>query len=145
MNLLPKLLAYCAAIGGFHQALDAQTIVRLTEPGAVGSAELALPGRSLAPGHLTPSPETATLTSVATGVSVFPNPASEAISVEPLLPAPGFLLGASLVNSLGQVVESAIPHTSEQLILGVLHLPRGAYQLVVFTTSGVTTHNITLI
>jgi hypothetical protein len=82
---------------------------------------------------------------VATGVTVFPNPASEVISVEPVLPSPGFLLGASLVNSLGQVVESAIPHTSEQLILGVYHLPRGAYQLVVFTTGGVTTHNIVLI
>jgi|GEM_PF-1572927 len=145
MNLLPKLLAFCAAIGGVHQALDAQTIIRVMEPTGPGSASLALPGRTVAPLHLSPSPGSATLTGVASGVTVFPNPASEAISVEPVLPSPGFLQGASLVNALGQVVESAIPHTSDQLIIGVGHLPRGAYQLVVFTTAGITTHMVSLI
>jgi hypothetical protein len=145
MNLLPKLLAFCATIGGVHQALDAQTIVRVTELAPAGTPELALPGRIVAPGHISPSPASAALEGVAVGVTVFPNPASEAISVEPILPTPDFLQGASLVNALGQVVESAIPHTSEQLIIGVGHLPRGAYQLVVFTTGGITTHMVSLI
>lgn len=139
-------LCALAAAGGFHQSMDAQTIVR-----AVAAQEdlpMALP--VLQTGSSPASSFSATVDPVSAfpegiTVQVFPNPASEWIQITTDRAAEGYLLGASLVNGMGQTVESAIPHLSSNLSIGVSHLPAGSYRLLILTANGWITRKVDII
>ena len=147
-ELFARLVAVCALIGGFNQALDAQTIIRATSaPGShdvvpTVAAVNAIPVLAVPSGiNIT----TSAAYPVGIEVLVYPNPSSEAIWVEASEPADGFIQGASLVNYLGMVVESAIPHTSPNVVIGVGHLPEGFYTLMVLTANGIISRKVQVI
>lgn len=145
MNLITRIAALCSTIGGFHQALDAQTIVRAMALPEVATAPVTPPTSSSGFSQTFGTVDQLQQYPAEIDLIVFPNPASEAITIQSSIPAEGFVQGASLVNYLGQIVESAIPHTSSAVVIGVSHLPEGFYHLIVLTANGIVARKVEII
>jgi hypothetical protein len=139
---LLSLLTCLGLVGGLGEALHAQSLMHAADGrAALRDGTETRMGRTVA----AEQPASGLEWTVEQAFLIGPLPATDRLVVTNLRPDAVTILGAYLQDARGQTLESGVPHGSDHVALGVGHLPRGTYSLVIRTSAGSVQRRVELI